>query len=97
MIIKEIKVKNSIFKGVEIKLSKDSSLLAVTGDKGYVMCGYLNINTAQKRNDVACMVTGVKTIEDILNSKIVALTSAAQKLGISMGMDVKKVLEILSE
>lgn len=97
MITKEIKVKNSIFKGVEMELSKDSSLLVITGDKGYVMCGYLNINTAQKRNDVACMVTGVKTIEDILNSKIVALTSAAQKLGISMGMEVKKVLEILAE
>ena len=97
MITKEIKIKNSVFKGIEMELSKDSSLLVITGDKGYVMCGYLNINTAQKRNDVACMVTGVKTIEDILNSKIVALTSAAQKLGISMGMEVKKVLEILAE
>ena len=97
MITKEIKIKISVFKGIEMELSKDSSLLAITGDKGYVMCGYLNINTAQKRNDVACMVTGVKTIEDILNSKIVALTSAAQKLGISMGMEVKKVLEILAE
>lgn len=97
MITKEIKIKNSVFKGIEMDLSKDSSLLVITGDKGYVMCGYLNINTAQKRNDVACVVTGVKTIEDVLNSKIVALTSAAQKLGISMGMEVKKVLEILAE
>jgi uncharacterized protein YunC (DUF1805 family) len=97
MITKEIKIKNSVFKGIEMELSKDSSLLVITGDKGYVMCGYLNINTAQKRNDVACVVTGVKTIEDVLNSKIVALTSAAQKLGISMGMEVKKVLEILAE
>ena len=61
------------------------------------MCGYLNINTAQKRNDVACIVTGVKTIEDMLNSKIVALTARAQSLGISMDMEVKKVLEILAE
>lgn len=97
MVIKEIKIKNSVFKGVELELSKDSNLLVITGDKGYIMCGYLNINTAQKRNDVACIVTGVKTIEDVLNSKIVALTSAAQKLGISMGMEVKKVLEILAE
>ncbi len=97
MVTKEIKIKNSVFKGVELELSKDSNLLVITGDKGYIMCGYLNINTAQKRNDVACIVTGVKTIEDVLNSKIVALTSAAQKLGISMGMEVKKVLEILAE
>ena len=97
MITKEIKVKNSILKGIELELSKDSKLLIITGNKGYIMCGYLNINTAQKRDDVACIVTGVKTIEDILNSKIVALTSKAQQLGISMNMEVKKVLEILAE
>ena len=97
MITKEIKIKNTIFKGIELELSKESNLLVITGDKGYIMCGYLNINTAQKRDDVACIVTGVKTIEDILNSKIVALTAKAQSLGISMNMPVKKALEILAE
>ncbi len=97
MITKEIKIKNTIFKGIELELSKESNLLVITGDKGYIMCGYLNINTAQKRNDVACIVTGVKTIEDILNSNIVALTAKAQELGISMNMPVKKALEILAE
>ena len=97
MITKEIKIKKTIFKGIELELSKESNLLVITGDKGYIMCGYLNINTAQKRNDVACIVTGVKTIEDILNSNIVALTAKAQELGISMNMPVKKALEILAE
>ena len=97
MIEKEIKINNSVFKGIELELCDSSNLLVITGKKGYVMCGYLNINTAQKRNDVACMVTGVKTIEDMLNSKVVALTAKAQSLGISMDMEVKKVLEILAE
>lgn len=97
MITKEIKVKNTVFKGIELELSKDTNLLVITGDKGYIMCGYLNINTAQKRNDVACIVTGVKTIEDMLNSNVVALTAKAQELGISMNMPVKKALEILAE
>jgi uncharacterized protein YunC (DUF1805 family) len=97
MIVTEIKVKKSIFKGIELDLCDSSKLLVITGNKGYIMCGYLNINTAQKRNDVACIVTGVKTIEDMLNSKIVALTARAQSLGISMDMEVKKVLEILAE
>ena len=60
------------------------------------MCGYLNINTAQKRQDVACVVTGVKTIEDMLNSNVIALTVKAQELGITMGMPVKEALEKLS-
>ena len=97
MIEKEIKVKNSIFKGIELDLCDDSKLLLITGKKGYIMCGYLNINTAQKREDVACIVTGVKTIEDMLNSNVVALTAKAQNLGINMNMKVKKVLEILAE
>ncbi len=94
---KEIKIKDTIFKGIELDLCDDSKLLVITGKKGYIMCGYLNINTAQKRNDVACIVTGVKTIEDMLNSKVVALTAKAQSLGISMDMDVNRVLEILAE
>lgn len=97
MITKEIKVKNSIFKGIELDLCDNTKLLVITGKKGYIMCGYLNINTAQKRQDVACIVTGVKTIEDILNSNIVALTAKAQELGISMGMPVKEALEKLAD
>lgn len=96
MIIKEIKVNNSVFKCIELNLCDNSKLLVITGNKGYIMCSFLNINFAQKRNDVACIVTGVKTIEDVLNSNIVALTSKAQELGISMGMPVKDVLKILS-
>ncbi|WP_372519098.1 YunC family protein [Candidatus Ruminimicrobiellum ovillum] len=97
MVTKEIKVNNTVFKGVELPLCNNANLLVITGEKGYIMCGYLNINTAQKRNDVACIVTGVKTIEDMLNSKVVALTAQAQKLGISMNMEVKKVLEVLAK
>ena len=97
MIEKEIKIKNTVFKGIELDLCDSSKLLVITGKKGYIMCGYLNINTAQKRDDVACIVTGVKTIEDMLNSKVVALTAKAQGLGISMDMEVNRVLEILAE
>lgn len=96
MIIKDINVNDKLFKAVEIDLCDNSKLLMITGAKGYVMCGYLNINTAQNRGDAACIVTGVKTIEDVLNSNIVALTVQAQNLGIKMGMPVKEVLEKFS-
>lgn len=96
MITKNIEVNNVVFKAIHLELSDKGNLLMILGAKGYIMCGYLNINTAQKMGDVACIVTGVKTIEDVLNSKIVALTSNAQKLGIEMGMDVTDVLKKLS-
>lgn len=96
MITKDIKINDTVFKAVQIDLSDRGTLLMIIGAKGYIMCGYLNINTAQKLGDVACMVTGVKTIEDVINSNIVALTAEAQKLGITMGMPVKEVLQKLS-
>ena len=96
MITKDITINETVFKAVQIDLSDKGKLLMIIGKKGYIMCGYLNINTAQKLGDVACMVTGVKTIEDVLNSNIVALTAEAQKLGIIMGMPVKEVLQKLS-
>jgi len=96
MIIKDIAVNDLIFKAVQLELSDKGNLLIIKGAKGYVMCGYLNINTAQKMGDAACVVTGVKTVEDVLNAKIVALTSHAQKLGIEMGMAVTEVLIKLS-
>ncbi|WP_413854486.1 YunC family protein [Candidatus Ruminimicrobium bovinum] len=96
MEIKEFYVNKTLFKAISIDLCDSSQLLMITSPKGYIMCGYLNINTAQKRGDIACIVTGVKTIDDVLNSKIVALTSNAQKLGIEMNMPIKQVLEKLS-
>jgi uncharacterized protein YunC (DUF1805 family) len=96
MITKDITINETVFKAVQIDLSERGKLLMIIGAKGYVMCGYLNINTAQKLGDAACMVTGVKTIDDVLNANIVALTAEAQKLGIEMGMPVKDVLKRLS-
>ncbi len=60
--------------------------------KGYVMCGYLDINTAEKLNDVACVVSGVKTVEELLSKPVVKLTSQAQKLGICLGAFGKDAL-----
>ncbi|MDD5020763.1 MAG: DUF1805 domain-containing protein [Endomicrobiaceae bacterium] len=96
MITKDIIVNKTVFKAIELDLCDNSKLLMITGARGYIMCGYLNINTAQKRGDVACIVTGVKTIEDVINSNIVALTAEAQKLGVTMGMSVKEVLQKFS-
>lgn len=93
---KDIKINGAVFKTIHIKLADNSNLLMIICPKGYIMCGYLNINTAQKMGDAACIVTGVKTIEDVLNSKIAALTSNAQQLGVQMGMPVSEVLKKLS-
>jgi len=59
------------------------------------MCGYLNMETAEKLGDAACMVRGVKTVDDLLNAKIVEMTSKAKQFGIEMGMTGRETLEKL--
>jgi len=67
-------------------------LLVIRAAKGFVMCGYLNIEVANKLGDVAVRVTGVKSFEDMLNAKAVDVSEAAKKLGITIGMPAREAL-----
>jgi uncharacterized protein YunC (DUF1805 family) len=73
----------------------NAPLILIKAKKGYIMCGYLNINTANKVGDVAGRVTGVKNFEDVLKAKIVELTENAKKIGLYEGMNAKDFLNIL--
>jgi uncharacterized protein YunC (DUF1805 family) len=59
------------------------------------MCGYLNIDAAEKMGDCACVVKGIKNVDELLAGEVVALTSHAKKLGIELGMTGKEALEKL--
>jgi uncharacterized protein YunC (DUF1805 family) len=91
---KDIKIKGKTARGVEIPL-KNAVLVIVTGRRGYIMCGYLNLEAAEKFGDLACVVKGVKSIDDLLNAKIVAVTTKAKKAGIKPGMPALKALSKL--
>jgi uncharacterized protein YunC (DUF1805 family) len=94
MEIKDILIKNKIAKGIEVPLGH-ANLVLLTAKKGYIMCGYLSLETAEKLGDAACIVRGVSTVEQLLNAKIVDLTSKAKKLKIKTGITAKKALEKL--
>ena len=81
--------------GIKIKL-QNASFLAVVAEKGYVMCGYLNIETAERLGDAACMVSGVKDFKGVLEAKIVKSTSKAKALGVMDGMPCEEALRLLS-
>ena len=61
-------------------------LLLLTAEKGFVMCGFLNVEAAERTGVSAAMVSGVKTFEDVLNAPVKAMTSKARSLGIQEGM-----------
>jgi uncharacterized protein YunC (DUF1805 family) len=70
-------------------------LVIIKARKGYVACSYISKETAEKVGDVAVFVSGVKSIDDMINAKVKDVTSWAEDLGIRAGMSVRKALEIL--
>jgi len=90
----EIKIGEKTAMGIEIPLNNAVLVIAI-GKKGFVMCGYLNIEAAEKMGDAACVVKGVKNVDELLAGEVVALTSHAKKLGIELGRTGKKALEKL--
>jgi uncharacterized protein YunC (DUF1805 family) len=47
-------------------------------------------------NNIAAIVTGVKTVDDMLKKNIVSSTTNAQKIGIIPGISVTEALEKIS-
>jgi len=90
----EIKKIDSGF-GIGVKL-QNANFLLISAKKGYIMCGYLNMETAEKLGDVACIVTGVKTFEDVLKAKVVRVSKSARALGLKEGITGKEALDLLS-
>jgi uncharacterized protein YunC (DUF1805 family) len=95
MTVKEFLLNGKKYWGFEGEISLGSSLAFIKGGKGFIMCGYLNLETAEKMNNIAAVVTGVKTktIDDMLNKNIASSTTNAQKIGIVPGISVLKALE----
>lgn len=93
---KIIRLENGDVHGFFINLGK-APLIVIKNDKGYIMCGYLNMDTANKLGDIAGIVTGVKTFDDVLNSKIVKISKEAKKKGLKIDMTAKDFLNKLLE
>jgi len=95
MKITDIKIKDGKYvQGLEVPLGQATFIL-IKAPKGYVACGYWNIDAAEKFSDAAAIVRGVKNIDDALHAAITDTTSSARKLGIKKGMICLKALEKL--
>ncbi len=82
--------------GIKIDMG-NANLLLIKSDKGFIMCGYLDMETAERLNDAACIVRGVKNFDDMLNAGIAKVTTKAKELGIKEGMSGKDALEIFEK
>jgi uncharacterized protein YunC (DUF1805 family) len=80
------------FQGVKSTIPGGPPLLLIKGEKGFVMCGYLNAEVAERVGLAAAIVSGVKSFEDVLNAEVKVSTSKAKELGVEPGKIVKDVI-----
>jgi len=91
---KDVFVSGKKMLGVEINLP-GAPLVLVSGAAGFVMCGYLNIDMADKLGVAAAMVRGVKTLNDLLKAPVQAVSKAAQAKGVNLTMTGEEALALL--
>lgn len=87
--ISPIEIGGHTFISISVALPK-TNLLVVTSDKGYIMCGALDVSLLndklKDRKIIAGRAVGVKTIEQLLEAPLESVTYEAEELGIHKGM-----------
>ena len=71
------------------------NMLVMQCKNGYVMCGYLNMATAEAVDDAAVVVSGAN-FEALLCNPVKAVSPAAAALGIEVGMTGAQACEKLN-
>jgi uncharacterized protein YunC (DUF1805 family) len=82
-------IQGKTFQGMKSTLPNVAPLLLIKGDKGFVMCGFLNMEAAERLGAAAAMVSVVKTFDDVLNAEVKAATTKAKELGVQIGKKVR--------
>jgi uncharacterized protein YunC (DUF1805 family) len=93
--IDPLKIDGKTAVGLKVDLPDAPPLLLVMGETGFVMCGFLNMEAAEKLNVTAAMVSGVKSFDDVLEAEVKAVTSEARRKGIEPGMKAKDAIKLL--
>lgn len=84
--------------GVEVKLPK-TTLLSISTDKGYIMCGALDVALLNERLSdraiIAGRAVGVRTLEELMNAPLESVTLTAEAMGIVAGMKGSDALQLM--
>ncbi|MFM1653703.1 YunC family protein [Brevibacillus sp. B_LB10_24] len=80
---------------ITVRLPK-TTLLAVTTEKGYIMCGALDVGLLNQRlaerEVLAGRAVGVKTIQELLDAPLESVTTTAEKAGIPAGISGREAI-----
>ena len=93
--VDQLKVDGKTVMGLKVDLPDSPPLVAIFGEKGFVMCGFLNVEAAERLGVIAAVVSGVKTFDDMLSAEVKAVTSKAELKGIKRGMKGQDAVKLL--
>ncbi|WP_435874168.1 YunC family protein [Rossellomorea vietnamensis] len=95
MNLSPVEIEGHTFLAVSVQLPK-TNLLVVTSDKGYIMCGALDVGLLNEklkdRKIIAGRAVGVKTIQQLIDAPLESVTDEAEQLGITSGMPGREAL-----
>jgi uncharacterized protein YunC (DUF1805 family) len=94
--IENLVIDENIFQGLKVELKNLPPLILIQGEKGFVMCGYLNIQAADSLGATAVIVSGVNSFEDVLDAQIKLSTNKANSLGLKPGKIVRDVIRLIA-
>jgi len=92
MIIELIPLKKETAIGLKFHMGK-APLLVIKAKNGYLMCGYLNMDAANRLGDIAGKVTGVNDFNEMLEKQVVEVSLKAREFGINPGIRGAEFLE----
>ncbi|MEB3103428.1 YunC family protein [Ferviditalea candida] len=100
VLLKPIEIEGRKVIGIEVRLP-ETTLLAITANKGYIMCGALDVQFLNQklkdRHIIAGRAIGVRTLEQLLEAPLESVTFEAESLGIRPGMKgVDALLKMIS-
>ena len=93
--IRPIDIEGHTFIGVVVQLPQ-TRLISISNDKGYIMCGALDVKLLNERLSerkiIAGRATGVRSLDDLLKAPLEMVTHQAEKMGIVPGMKGRDAL-----
>ena len=72
-----------------------TNILLIKAAGGFLGCGYFDVNAANRVGDAAAIVTGVKTIEQMLTAAVARTSDRAREAGVKEGMSGREALLLL--
>ena len=87
-----IETKSGAALGIKINLP-NVPLMVIRGENGYLACGYIDKKVMEKVGDCGAVVSGVKSLKDMLRARSVYATKKARKLGVRKGMTGVRALD----